>query len=85
MKFCIFFQAGHFIGRGRRVVLCVQQLSEDVVIQGEKLTSIAIKDYNRGRMYLADLARRAGVPVLSDITEAVTCAVCMAQERSPQI
>lgn len=36
---------------------------------------MAINDYNRGRMYLADLAARERVPVFESITEAVELAI----------
>jgi len=65
--------AAHYIGLGARVVLCIQMLPDDCVIQGEKLTPTAIKDYNRGRSYLSDLATRQGVPVFDSVTEAVQC------------
>ena len=38
-----------------------------------QLTDYAVKDYNRARTYLADLANRDGIPVFSDIQEAVKC------------
>ena len=63
------------------MVLCIQQLPEKACIGGEMLTTLAIKDYNRGRMYLADLARRAGVPVFSNITEAVACAAVTSRKH----
>jgi len=40
-----------------------------------QLSENAVGDYNRARLYLADLANRDGVPVLNDIDEAVNCAV----------
>ncbi|CAB3372680.1 Hypothetical predicted protein [Cloeon dipterum] len=66
--------ASHYIGLGCNIILCVQYLPDDCVIDGEKLSKQAIKDYNRGRMYLSDLANRDGVPVFENITEAVQCA-----------
>jgi len=44
--------------------LCCLQLSQN-----------AVADYNRARLYLADLANRDGVPVLSNISEAVNCVI----------
>ncbi|XP_018572567.1 uncharacterized protein LOC108911959 [Anoplophora glabripennis] len=68
--------AAHYIGQGREVVLCVQNLPmEGCVIGNETLTKNAIKDYNRARVYITDLARRKQVPVFDNITEAVECAV----------
>lgn len=40
-----------------------------------QLTPAAIKDYNRGRSYLIDLARRQEVPVFNDLKQAAECAI----------
>ena len=80
-KINVLLQAGHYIGLGCNVVLCVQQLPENAVIGSEKLSPIAIKDYNRGRMYLADIAKRSGVPVFCNIEEAVECVVQKCKDR----
>lgn len=40
-----------------------------------QLTAAAVKDYNRGRSYLVDLAQRQEVPVFSDPKQAVECAI----------
>lgn len=40
-----------------------------------QLTPAAIKDYNRGRSYLSDLAKRQGVPVFVDLRQALECTV----------
>ncbi|XP_059614676.1 uncharacterized protein LOC132260518 [Phlebotomus argentipes] len=66
--------AAHYIGLGYDVVLCVQMLV-DSIIGNERLTPAAIKDYNRGRDYLIDLAKRQGIPVYSDIQAALECAI----------
>ncbi|XP_055708173.1 uncharacterized protein LOC129804669 isoform X2 [Phlebotomus papatasi] len=66
--------AAHYIGLGYDVVLCVQMLL-DSIIGNERLTPAAIKDYNRGRDYLIDLAKRQGIPVYSDIQAALECAI----------
>ncbi|ODN04007.1 hypothetical protein Ocin01_02658 [Orchesella cincta] len=65
--------ASYYYGLGYQVVLCIRHLKEDCKIDDEKLSSVAIKDYNRGRSYLADMARREGVPVFEDINEALEC------------
>lgn len=45
-----------------------------------QLTVAAIKDYNRGRSYLIDLAKRQGVPVfINDIQAALECTVAKVQ------
>ncbi|XP_073822966.1 NDT-like domain-containing protein raw isoform X5 [Musca autumnalis] len=67
--------AAHCIGLMYNVVLAVQMLPDDCVIGNEKLTPTAIKDYNRGRSYLIDLAKRQGVPVFNDIKAALECTV----------
>ncbi|XP_054744894.1 uncharacterized protein LOC129249228 isoform X2 [Anastrepha obliqua] len=67
--------AAHCIGLMYNVVLAVQMLPEDCVINNEKLTAAAIKDYNRGRSYLIDLAKRQGVPVFNDLKAALECTV----------
>lgn len=46
-----------------------------------QLSRHALKDYNRGRSYLTDQAKKDGIPVFSDIQEAVDCAVAKAQAR----
>ncbi|XP_022176684.1 uncharacterized protein LOC111038066 isoform X2 [Myzus persicae] len=68
--------AAYSIAKGCRMVLCIQNLSKDnCIVRGEKLTQTAINDYNRGRIYLADLAARERVPVFESIKEAVEIAV----------
>ncbi|KAJ1520862.1 hypothetical protein ONE63_003948 [Megalurothrips usitatus] len=66
--------AAYYIGLGYDVVLCVQLLTEESVINGKLLSKLAVKDYNRGRMYLRDLAVREGVPVLDSVSAAVELA-----------
>jgi raw len=46
-----------------------------------QLSAAAVKDYNRGRMYLSDLANRDGVPVFEDVSEAVECVVSKCAAR----
>jgi len=68
-------QAAYLIGSGCNVVMCVQHIPQDSVMEGEKLTKQAVKDYNRGRSYLSDFANREGVPVFDKIKEAVECVI----------
>ena len=74
-------EAAYHIGMGRGgVVLCVQKIPEDGKInnmddEGETITRQALKDYNRGRSYLSDIANREGVPVFENISEALDCVV----------
>ncbi|XP_020711505.2 uncharacterized protein LOC105692120 isoform X3 [Athalia rosae] len=67
--------AAHLIGLSSKLVLCIQSLPDDCIISGEKLTQQAIKDYNRGRMYLSDYATREGVPVFQTIADALQHAI----------
>ncbi|XP_050521786.1 uncharacterized protein LOC126894657 isoform X2 [Daktulosphaira vitifoliae] len=68
--------AAYCIGKSCRTVLCIQNLNKDsCTIHNEKLTQTAINDYNRGRLYLADLASREQVPVFESIEEAVEIAI----------
>lgn len=67
--------AAHYIGMGYNVVLCVQMLPENCKIGNEALSTSAIKDYNRGRAYLIDLAKRQGISVFSDPKIAIDCAI----------
>ena len=68
-------QAAYLIGSGCNVVMCVQHIPQDSVLEGEKLTKQAVKDYNRGRSYLSDFANREGVPVFDEIQEALECVI----------
>ncbi|KAG8184235.1 hypothetical protein JTE90_013211 [Oedothorax gibbosus] len=74
--------AAHYVGLGCQIVLCIQYIDDDIEIEGEKLSCQAVKDYNRGRVYLSDLATRAGVPVFDQIDEAVECATKMCLQNS---
>ncbi|XP_025415759.1 uncharacterized protein LOC112687330 isoform X2 [Sipha flava] len=68
--------AAYCIAKSCRMVLCIQNLSKDnCMVRGEKLTQTAINDYNRGRMYLADLASRERVPVFETTIDAVEAAI----------
>ncbi|XP_055643385.1 uncharacterized protein LOC129779751 [Toxorhynchites rutilus septentrionalis] len=67
--------AAHYIGMGYNVVMCVQMLVDGCTIRGTKLSDSALKDYNRGRAYLVDLAKRHGIPVFNDINTALKCAL----------
>ncbi|KAK3087781.1 hypothetical protein FSP39_010521, partial [Pinctada imbricata] len=68
-------EAGYYIGKGCRVVLCVKELPQKAEIGGEIISEFAQRDYSRGRSYLTDLASREGVPIFDNIIEAVECAI----------
>lgn len=69
--------AAHCIGLHKyQIVLCVQKLAENVNRMGnEELSHYAVKDFNRCRTYLADIAKREGIPVFECITEAIQSAI----------
>eukprot|EP01137_Pigoraptor_chileana_P032528 Opistho-2@22041 len=64
-------EAAYYIGQRRNVILVVHQIAETASIGTETLIPRALRDYNRGRMYLADLANRSGVPVFTEVDDAV--------------
>ncbi|XP_075226881.1 NDT-like domain-containing protein raw isoform X2 [Lycorma delicatula] len=71
--------AAHYIGLGCNVVLCMQHLPERVTSLSEndddKINEQTLNDYNRGRMYLTDIAQHEDIPVFNDIEEAVQCVI----------
>lgn len=69
--------AGYSLGIGKKMVLCIQEMSRGVIVDGEELTDQAVKDYNRGRTYLSDFAHRKNVTVFNNIEEAVESAIDM--------
>jgi len=68
-------QAAYLIGSGCNVVMCVQHIPQDAVLDGEVISKLAVKDYNRGRSYLSDFANREGVHVFDEIQEALECVI----------
>uniref|UniRef100_A0A1Q3FKN2 Putative nucleoside 2-deoxyribosyltransferase like protein n=1 Tax=Culex tarsalis TaxID=7177 RepID=A0A1Q3FKN2_CULTA len=67
--------SAHYIGMGYNIVMCVQMMNNNCSVRGSQLSDSAVKDYNRGRAYLVDLAKRHGIPVFEEIDAAVKCAV----------
>lgn len=76
--------AAHYIGLAYNVVLCIQMLPENCTIGNDKLTPSAIKDYNRGRTYLRDLAERQNIPVFDEIKQALDCAIDKVKLSKPR-
>nr|XP_032513238.1 uncharacterized protein LOC116767135 isoform X2 [Danaus plexippus plexippus] len=65
--------AAHHMGlRANNTVLLVQTMDRD---RAPKYSEAAVKDYNRGRHYLIDLARRAAVPVFDNLDAAMACVI----------
>ncbi|KAL4234692.1 hypothetical protein ACF0H5_006333 [Mactra antiquata] len=75
-------EAGYYIGKGCRMVLCIQKIHPECVIANEKLSDSSIRDYNRGREYLRDLASREGVPLFENISEATDCTISLLTDQS---
>ncbi|CAD6240597.1 GSCOCG00008866001-RA-CDS [Cotesia congregata] len=71
--------AAHLIGLRAKLVLCIQLMPDGCVVSGEQLTEQATKDYNRGRMYLSDYAKRENVPVFQKIADALQHAIKLVQ------
>jgi len=67
--------AAYYFGLGCRVVVSLGYLGDECQIKEEKLSKVAIKDYNRGRSYLSDMAKREGVPIFEDINDALNSVV----------
>jgi len=66
--------AAHYIAKGYRVVMCIQHIAEGEIINGEKISEIARKDYNRGRDYLMDMVKRYDQELFTDIAQATVYA-----------
>ncbi|KAI8478886.1 hypothetical protein Bbelb_347390 [Branchiostoma belcheri] len=59
----------------RDLVLSLEDIQDGTVINGHEVTNQELQDYSRGRVYLADAANCHGIPVFSNITEAVEYAI----------
>ena len=68
-------EAAYHIGLGRSIVLCIEKMVDQLVVGGSTLSPEVLKDYNRGRAYLSDMANREAVPIFDNIDEAVACVV----------
>ncbi|GFO00601.1 ralbp1-associated eps domain-containing protein [Plakobranchus ocellatus] len=68
-------EAGYYIGLGCRVMLCLEKLQPYTTIAGEQMTDTALKDYNRGRVYLSDMASREGAPVFELVNDSLASAI----------
>ncbi|CAH0722497.1 unnamed protein product, partial [Brenthis ino] len=70
-SFAAMVLAAHYMGlRPRHTVLIVQPMDP---VKAKPYSEVAVKDYNRGRHYLTDLARRAKVPVFDTVDAAMAC------------
>ncbi|XP_049698524.2 uncharacterized protein LOC110370032 isoform X2 [Helicoverpa armigera] len=65
--------AAHYMGlRPANTVLLVQPMDPQKALN---YSEAAVKDYNRGRHYLSDLAKRSGVPVFNNVDSTMACVV----------
>lgn len=65
--------AAHYMGlRPANTVLLVQPMDPQ---KAHNYSEVAVKDYNRGRHYLSDLAKRSGVPVFDNVDAAMACVI----------
>lgn len=68
-------EATEMIMSGRHVVLVIDQIADCTEIGGQTVTGSELKDLNRARTYLRDLAQRHLVGVYPTVDRAVT-AIC---------
>mmetsp|Transcript_3650 Transcript_3650/g.5535 ORF Transcript_3650/g.5535 Transcript_3650/m.5535 type:complete len:404 (+) Transcript_3650:185-1396(+) len=69
----------------RRVVLVIQKVPENGRIEDDVLTHNEIKDLNRGREYLEDVAKRHRTPCFSEIEPAVRCIIDLKRQKLAEI
>lgn len=60
-------EAAYYVGKGRRVVLVIQTVQGP----GDVITAPEVKDINRGRTYLKDIANAEKVKVFGDLVSAL--------------
>ncbi|XP_026324367.1 uncharacterized protein LOC113233443 isoform X2 [Hyposmocoma kahamanoa] len=65
--------AAHYMGlRPKNTVLLVQPMLPPQA-GAHSYSETAVKDYNRGRHYITDLARRSNVPVFDNVNDTMAC------------
>jgi hypothetical protein len=80
-------EAAEYICQGRDVVLVVKQISSDdpsnpARVNGEPLGPAQVRDLNRARSYVTDVAQRHGLDVFTDI--GLACEYIVSKIRSAQ-
>ena len=63
-------EIAELIATGRSVVLTINNIEEGQEIDGKACTGRELKDLNRARAYLAEVADRNHVPVYKDVVHA---------------
>jgi hypothetical protein len=75
-------EASEYICRGRNVVLSIEDVAPDTEIGGSLIGTTEMKDLNRMRSYLRDVATRHAVPYTTSVEEAVR--VCLQKMETDQ-
>ncbi|VVC92487.1 unnamed protein product [Leptidea sinapis] len=65
--------AAHYMGLRASSTLLIVQPMRPPAARVHDYSEAAVSDYNRGRHYLTDLARRAAVPVFDNVHDAMAC------------
>ena len=68
-------EAAELVAAGRRVVLVLEDIVDGEVIAGQPVTGRELKDLNRARAYLADVAQRHSVVCFNNVMTACLYAV----------
>ncbi len=64
-------EATEYMCTGRKVVLVIEDITDGTMIEGDKVSGRELKDLNRARAYLADVAKRSGVEEFETVKAAV--------------
>lgn len=64
-------EATEYIASGRKVVLTVADIPDGAIIDGQAVTGRELKDLNRARAYLRELATRRGATVAPSVKKAI--------------
>jgi hypothetical protein len=75
-------EASEYICRGRNVVLSIEDIVPDTEIGGAVVGTTEMKDLNRMRSYLRDVATRHAVPFTTSVEEALR--VCLQKMETCQ-
>lgn len=74
-------EIAELISIGRKVVLVVNDIPDGTEVDGHKVTGRELKDLNRGRAYLADVADRHNIPAYKDVIHATFHAIKIIQNQ----
>jgi len=74
-------EAVEFVVAGRPVVLAVNSVEEGQSIGHDVVGAAELKDLNRARRFLCDIAQRYNVPVHATVDEAVNACIVMMRQQ----